>query len=138
MAKLTWNIAEKLRNDIEIHTDMTIPERYVELFCKASELIAPFVQSKKIVVFFVRDVLIFNLTNVDRIAEWMPNVIIYNLSKIDQIPDERNLMVVFLEELVHAYFCSFDEGFVGEKVAEIYHEISFNQNNHKYEFKNAV
>jgi hypothetical protein len=135
MVKLLWKIDYKLHNDLELHSDTTIQPNYEELFCKATELIAPFVQSKKIVVFFVRDKLIFNLTVADRIAEWMPNVIIYNLSKLEQIPDERNLMCVFLEELVHAYFCSFDEVFVGEKVAAIYNKISFNKTKIKYEFR---
>ena len=43
-------------------------------------------------------------------------------------------MVIFLEELVHAYYNTFDEDFVGAKVAEIYSDISFNSVTHKYEF----
>lgn len=134
MTKLQWNISEKLQNGLELHTGTQIPEIYNRLFCKATELIEPFVTPKKIVAFFVRDVLTMRLTAEGRIAEWMPNVIIYNLSKIDEVKDERNVMVVFLEELVHAYFCSHDEDFVGEKVAEIYPEITFNRIKHKYEF----
>ena len=136
MTKLQWNIGKKLQNGLELHTDTQIPEIYNKLFCRCTELIEPFVKPKKIVAFFVRDVLTLRLSAEGRIAEWMPNVIIYNLSKIDQVKDERNLMVIFLEELVHAYFSSHDEDFVGEKVAEIYPEITFNRITHKYEFSN--
>lgn len=136
MTKLQWNIAKKLQNGLELHTDTQIPESYNKLFCKATELIAPFVTPKKIVTFFVRDVLTMRLNAEGRIAEWMPNVIIYNLSKMDEVKDERNLMVIFLEELVHAYFCSHDEDFAGEKVAEIFSEIKFNRIKHQYEFSN--
>ena len=135
MTELKWEIAEKLKNDIQILTSTQIPENYERLFCKATELISSFVDSKKITVFFARDVLTIRLTAEGRIAEWMPNVIIYNLSKLDIIDDERNLMTIFLEELVHAYFCTFDEDFVGKKVAEIYSDILFKENSHKYEFK---
>lgn len=136
MTNLEWNTDPKLKNDLQLLTDTNIPQNYESLFCNATQLIAPFVSPKRITVFFVRDALNLKLTAEGRIAEWMPNVIIYNLSMMEKIDEQRNLMTVFLEELVHAYFCSFDENFVAEKVAEIYPKISYNRQLHKYEFTN--
>ena len=131
---MDWKIASKFQTDLQPLASTNVSEKYVELFNEATELISPFVESKKISAFFVRDELKILLTAKERIAEWLPNVIIYNLSKIDKIQDDRNIMVIFLEELVHAYYNTFDEDFVGKKVAEIYDDISFNSITHKYEF----
>ena len=120
---------------MSIQASTQIPQKYEELFCKATEIIAPHVNSKRISVFFVRDILIVNLVVEERISEYWRDVIIYNLSKIEKFQDERQIMVIFLEELVHAYYDTLDEYFVGNKVAELYPDVTFNEKTHQYEFK---
>lgn len=110
-----------------------ISEKYTKFFCKSTKLIAPRVEPKKLAVFFTRKELTIHLTHPNRIAEHV-RVILYNLDKIDTIPDDRNLIAIFLEELVHAYYDEDDEIWVGKKVAELYPDILFNEEKGKYEF----
>ncbi len=128
-----WDIAEKFKDTMEIFVIEDISEKYTKFFCKSTKLIAPHVEPKKLVVFFTRKQVTIQLTHPDRIGEHM-RVILYNLDKIDTILDDRNLMAIFLEELVHAYFVVDDEIWVGKKVAELYSDILFNEKKEKYEF----
>jgi len=134
MTNTRWKTAEKFQGDLQVIIGTQIPPNYEKLFCKATELIAPFVESKKITAFFVRDELRMKLIK-PVYAEWFPNFLVYNVAKIEKITDERLLLVIFLEELVHAYYSSFDEDFVSKKVTEIYPEISYNSQNQQYEIR---
>jgi len=128
-----WDIAKKFKDTMQIFVIEGISEKYSKFFCKSTELIAPHVEPKKLAVFFTRKSLTFLLTHPDRVAEYM-RVILYNLDKIDAIPDDRRLVVIFLEELVHAYYDDDDEIWVGKKVAELYPDVLFNEEKVKYEF----
>ena len=128
-----WDIAEKFKDTMQIFVIEDISEKYTKFFCKSTKLIAPHVEPKKLAVFFTRKKLTIHLTHPNRIAEHM-RVILYNLDKIDTIPDDRNLIAIFLEELVHAYYDEDDEIWVGKKVAELYPDILFNEEKGKYEF----
>ena len=133
MKEVHWDIAEKFKDTMQIIVREDISEKYTKFFCKSTELIAPHVEPKKLVVFFTRKQVTIQLTHPDSIGEHM-RVILYNLDKIDTILDDRNLMAVLLEELVHAYYDEDDEIWVGKKVAELYPDILFNEEKGKYEF----
>jgi len=133
MKIVDWDITEKFKDTMQIFVIEDISEKYTEFFCKCTELIAPHVESKKLAVFFIRKQLTIQLTDPHKIAEYM-RTILYNLDKIDAIPDDRNLMAILLEELVHAYYDEDDEIWVGKKVAELYPDILFNEEKGKYEF----
>ena len=128
-----WDIAEKFKDTMQIFVIEEISEKYTKFFCKSTKLISTHVKPKKLAVFFTRKKLTINLTHPNRISEHM-RTILYNLDKIDAIPDDRKLMVIFLEELVHAYYDEDNEVRIGKKVAELYPDILFNEEKEKYEF----
>ena len=125
MAKLDWVIAQELRDTLSLSADASVSARYEALFIKATNLLAPTVKPKPITVFFVRDVLKVNLSTQQKIAEYWRDVIVYNLAIMDHHHDEREIMVILLEELVHAYYDSLDKEYVGKIVAQVYWQVKF-------------
>ena len=125
MAKLDWTIAPELRGTLSLSADASVSARYETLFIKATNLLAPTVKPKPIAVFFVRDVLKINLTAQEKIAEYWRDMIVYNLARMDLHHDEREVMVILLEELVHAYYDSLDKEYVGKIVAQVYPQVKF-------------
>lgn len=125
MAKLDWVIAQELRDTLSLSADASVSARYEALFIKATNLLAPTVKPKPITVFFVRDVLKVNLSTQQKIAEYWRDVIVYNLAIMDHHHDEREIMVILLEELVHAYYDSLDKEYVGKIVAQVYRQVKF-------------
>ena len=133
MNEVHWEIDKKLRDNLQVFVYPNMSEKYEKLFCKATELIAPHVDPHNITVYFTRKQVIIELASPTIFAQWLPTIY-YNLDMIDtKINDERNLMIIFLEELVHAYFFTNDEVWVGKKVAELYTGIKFNEQTKKYE-----
>ncbi len=66
-----------------------------------------------------------NLTAQEKIAEYWRDMIVYNLARMDLHHDEREVMVILLEELVHAYYDSLDKEYVGKIVAQVYPQVKF-------------
>lgn len=130
-----WDIAPELKEQISIAASTEVSAKYISLVCEATRIIAPHVRPKKITVFFVRDVLTVNLTVVDRVAEYWRDIIVYNLAKVDLFKDdEHRLAVIFLEELVHAFYDTLDELVASKKVAELYPKVSVDTNTGNYMF----
>lgn len=136
-----WPIATELKDSMKIILAFQgqLPQHYIDLFCKATHLLAPAIKDIPHVylvhVFFVYDRLTVEVTDKQKIAEYFGRTILYPYVNLQRyVNDERRLVVIFLEELVHAYFDTGDEVFVGKKVAELYPEVGFNETTGEYIF----
>ncbi len=111
-----------------------VPPAWIKLFEQAWERLHNFddLHNKQCtVVFAIGGKLVVDLVIKERIAEYWRDLIVYNVEKM-QGKTNKELEVIFLEELVHCFFDSLDETAVSLLVASQIPGISFDLKTRQY------
>jgi len=117
-----WNIDPKLKQSMKIVLRANVSKEIADLFCEATKIISKTVHPKPLKIIFYREQFKI-LTSPEHIAVFIKNLILYDLDKIEAITDQRMILAVLLEELVHALLEIDDEVETSLKVSELFPKI---------------
>ena len=137
MTTQNWNVNERLKNKLIINCPENVTPlspRLIELFCETTNIIANVKNVKTVNVFFVRSIL-YLIVSKYQYGLHIKDIIIYDIDKIEKFKDERKIIVIFLEELVHALLNIEDEIKTSLKVSELYPLVDADPITGKYIFK---
>lgn len=103
------------------------------LYSEAFKIIRKnFIIDRHITIIFFNKELRYKFIN-ETYGNWMPNLLLFEIIKLLTLDKDRQIVII-LEEFCHCLLNSFDEELVGEKVAEIYDNVSWDKENKRYNF----
>ena len=120
--EINWDIDPKLKETTKIIIRTSVSDKIIKLFCEAIRVIARVAKPKPLKIIFYRKQFTIT-TSEDHVAVIIRNLILYDLDKIDEITDDRMILAVLLEELVHILLDMTNEVEVSLKVSELYPQI---------------